>query len=1084
MWFISVEETSSEVSPVDIGAVTKPLSKLPQRVLKYTDTAKSNIKTNSYDLTGKNTELSSDDVIDLTKIEKLGKSATRGSKSGKIDESQSGKCKDSEKVKGSSSDDDHQYNDARNQAKQISKENTNEHQEIDLDGDVSAFGFGGSFAADLVSGSPISSEKRRETFVLTKHTDSTECKPTDVKKRRETFVKSKEIEISEDKKSRKERNEKLKGTFAVPKAPLQNSVKEKKDNRKGNDSKTSGQSKKEINDKLHLKTKEKRRETYAAENPFVPKMPKVQRSPDKQVIEEGPVYDSVADPFKPTKTLIRSPVHVSVEKASPEKKIDSLAFLAKFRESLESKPVESSPLPDPDIPDEPTTYFNSEMDFTSVIDSTKLLQTLSKSQKNSPAVHMEEANEPDQKTNSFKNQKQHEASKSKDLGKTGSSEKVDSQQEISETAAVEVRTKKPGVFTFSVARKEADGTRKAIPEKVSKARSKKKKHVTPEKEERKTGPDRDMFSFGDRTPTMPLDKLSKAKNVYDLSMNESVAAPLVSLKNFNEKEPQKKTESKEQDQIYYVPLKESSEEKPASKRARSQSRSRSKSRKTHEDDDEDWVPGGKSRARSKSRGRSSGKEETTKRRGRSQSRRRVTNDDESDEKEITSEEVSRARSRSRSSKVEAEEIAVGRRGRSRSQARAINYDENTEEGEEEANCSRETESVSLKGRHVEMSGNTNKLSRSKARKERDVTAEQESRRGRSRSRARPVKDNTELESGEIENTSEQENARITSLAPRRSTRSKSQARKSFHDGDSEDFESSPQIQRKSRSRSVHRRKTHEMKGEDESKSVDDNSEIKKLSKESELKLQYPKTVPVTVVPDSDDNESQDTEDSEDSKKASKEKPRLKSSEQHTVVEESESDSENIQKFERSRRKSRRDAKSSKCYKRDFENDIESNENETKSVHSDQSKTKNSSDNFETDIDGKESDRNFAFINKRRCKPLRIPDVDDDNEEIKFSENTEESCDVGSKKKSVNSEYVDNRHAESPKVNKKTEEGKISKSVKKSTRKRKPEDTDKKPGKSRQNIVSTNKLIFYHTYLMCYCMIVLLGQEENECGGAL
>ncbi|XP_045168503.2 uncharacterized protein LOC123531521 isoform X2 [Mercenaria mercenaria] len=1174
---VSVDDTIIEISPVET-APAKPLSKLPQRVLKYTDSTTLNTNTTS------SSEASStcsdlESISHVPKTEKAGKGSTAKesavkekeksrSKNSRSKVEKSGKEKDIGKEGDVSSKDSKskESNDDTNKVIQINKNRADEGNVIEskdnsIDADVSAFGFGGSFAADLVSGSPITAEKRRETFIMSKQTDSLSAKTKEKEKRRETYVKSKEPDNSEIRVSEKDETAKSKReTFVLPKAPLEADVKGNKNRVKTgnvkNDNKGKNKLTKEKSDDK-LKSTMKRRDTYATENPFIPKKTNISRSPvkplDKKKMRtdavENPaveplneeVYNTIENPFKPTKTLLRSPVHVTVQNASPEKKIDSLAFLAKFRESLDSKPVESSPLPDPVFPDEPTTYFNSEMEFTSVIDSTRLLKTLSRSEKNSPVVPQVTETKPDDAVHLLGDEHSNSESQPKSSGKLDSQ----MQPESNDTAAVEVRTKKPGVFTFSIGRKEADGTRKAVPEKVSKARSKKKKPVTPEKEERRTGSDRDMFNFGDRTPTMPLDKLAKARNVYDLSMNESVAAAPVSLNNFKEKEQKNVTETKPDDQnIYYMPLKGGSpDDKPVSKRARSQSRSRSKSRKKDDDDDEDWVPGGTSHTRSKSQVRNTKDEETSRRRGRSQSRRRVVNDSETDENEVemsrersksksrntekeeTAERQGRSRSRQRVSKGESskddteedkeeltsrrcrsrsrrrisegenikdnaeEEKLTSRRSRSRSRRRVSedkNSKDNSEEGKEEFPSrrgrsrsrgivlkdenrkddtvvdkeelpSRRCRSRSRRRALNDEDGNTDKVedkvegklkaeskhitgddndtsgNRSGRSKTRGLESDnKKDRMGRSRSRVRPKTDDAESNSDVVRSKTMSKNSELhldeINLAPRRSARSKSQIRKPLVEDsdDDNDIDDSPQLQRKSRSR----KKTFEIKV------FDTDTEVEK-ERDEVLDKQYPHQESVLVVQDSDESETQeDTKDNEKSRKASNYKNSNMVSELEIIdIAEGESDSEKVQKLEKTQQKSRRRAKSTKYDDSDFEEIVENDKIKSKSKNSENSKGERN--NIDDDIG-----RNFEFINKRRGKSLRIPDDNSDDIEIKKSDT------VDTKKESVTSNRddidIDGKYPESPKPNRRE-----AKSTKKSTKKRKVEDSTS--GKSGLNI---------------------------------
>ena len=567
--------------------------------------------------------------------------------------------------------------------------------------DISAFGFGGNFA--LASGSPI----HRDKHSAKNHTsidkndmnrNITENQATENKKvlnRRETFVMPKPVaQKKEDSKKQ------LKG---LPKPNV---------GKKGlNTSKSARDLSKTDRQKLKTSTS-------------LTDLSKVSIEPDED-------YTDIENPFKPSKTLVRSPPKVYVspyqkQDGDPEK-IDAKAFVASIRQSTnERRSSIVLPLPESSFADEPTRYFNTDMEFTAVIDSSKLLQGFradksaaendkteiaEKTGKKSADKQSKNKTEEQSKPIALEKEKEQKhvkqrAARSKHATKSGDSGNEDASDGSS--AAVEMRTKKPGVFTFNVGRKEADGTRKPVPENTSSARSK-KKIITPEKEEvRNTGEDRDMFNFGDRTPTMPLDRLPKqaSKNVYDLSINESIVQT-GTLKNLREDTHGKKTKlpnPKPGEHIYYLPLKGSPEEKKEPvKRSRSKSGTRSKSRKraSDDDDDDEWVPGiAKSKSRSLSRGRSlvkKSEDKSSPRRGRSRSRRRKPDDENHDEeddqvdgekKETVSHKKSplrRGRSRSRKRKsdemaacTDEEEVVPVRRGRSRSRDQKRVNDEEEE----------------------------------------------------------------------------------------------------------------------------------------------------------------------------------------------------------------------------------------------------------------------------------------------------------------------------------------------------------------------------------------------------------------------
>ena len=618
--------------------------------------------------------------------------------------------------------------------------------------DVSAFGFGGTFASDMLkSVSPIAVYKEPKKAVSIKETKQPEkAKPDDIKIRKDTFVKSKPAVKKDTKKITHEEKKKQKKTKEVPK----------------------------VNN----------RQTFTSENPFIQKSAKVIRSPNRNQPDppNSKMYDTVSNPFKPSKTLSRSPVAgskvVEEEITTATDKIDSHAFLARFKNSLDTMDARSSPLPVPTFEDEPTTYFNTDMDFTAVIDTASFLKGLTQGDKvgpNIPALTLDEASPVANASNKGKAEK-HEIEvkaksdkakpKTKDRKDGTHSEKANQAKQSKsanhvegsddEAGAVEVRTKKPGVFTFSVSRKDADGTRKPVPEPTSRARSKKKVGAASEAEEnlKKLDEDRDMFNFGDRTPTMPLDKIVKpaSHNVYDLSMNESgLIAPksLKSLRDRLESQPAKMPEARQEEHIYYMPLKGCPDEEPAEKKPRSKSRSKSRNRDSDSDDD-DWVPG--KRAKSRSRGQSLGKktddgiEEDKKDRTRSRSRGRQTkkSDTEIEESEdIEMKKVTKTRSRSQARARKSDIVDDGEmenekvtKSRSRSRSRPQKSEAEIEDVE------------------VEIEKVTQSRSRSRARPKKsendiedvkDIDTEKVTK-TRSRSRARPKKSDIENKEGKGE----------------------------------------------------------------------------------------------------------------------------------------------------------------------------------------------------------------------------------------------------------------------------------------------------------------------------------------------
>ena len=416
------------------------------------------------------------------------------------------------------------------------------------------------------------------------------------------------------------------------------------------------------------------------------------QKPEEKVIVKYP--QEVENPFKPTKSLLRSP--------PPQPKLDSRQFLAKLCNKLGTDEAAEEPPEGPSFIDEPTTYFNADMELT---------VPLSASDRRSPFVnsmeHVSESSRPvekDQAKNGTdidqtKNKNSHTATKKTNTEATDKrkyktteekSDKLDKknnensedqgkQQRESiagendkQKATVEMRIDKPGKFSFAASRKEADGSRKPVPEKLSSRARSKKKQMTPEKdpEPPNLGPDRDLFNFGDRTPTVPLNKIlqekEKASAVYDLSMNESVVGPPISLNNFRENNKlsndlQEKNEKEKgtlgttapnqtEGNIYHLPLKGSPQEKPKKTRGRSKSgtRSKSKSRKSNDSDDDDYVPY-KSRSKSKSR-KADPDEECVQHKSRS----KVNQSDDESNASPNSKPKPRTRGRSRTRKIRVE----------------------------------------------------------------------------------------------------------------------------------------------------------------------------------------------------------------------------------------------------------------------------------------------------------------------------------------------------------------------------------------------------------------------------------------------
>ena len=677
----------------------------------------------------------------------------------------------------------------KNRTKNSSKEVNTDPNMVVLDSDSdknsSSSGFG-ECIDNLVSGSPIiapdDTRNRRETFVVSPRPDSETDK-----------------QIAEEETQKRQETSRVSILNASASGAVTNNL---KTNKSAVVSKTADQcskSKSKVDSKVNQTNAKKvaRRETYTSSNPFKPKTT-LKRTPavskmDETVLEKKQTEPAVAypegdveNPFRPTRNLLRSPVA----------KLDSRQFLAKFRSNNnDDKELHSETLLGASFNDEPTTYFNSDMEFTAVIDTTRLNDL---SDRRSPFIgSMEEIPENSkqyivgQTRNRNSNDKANMtdradvvnvapgkskgdknglngATSNKEITENKQSRDSTGSEKEKEKAMVEMRINKPGNFTFAASRKEADGSRKPVPEKVrSYARSKKKK-VTPEKDrEPKSDADKDVFNFGDRTPTVPLEKIlqEKASSVYDLSMNESVAVPSMSLTSFREKNGSenilKETNEKGSESlydnsdgqadchIYHLPLKGSPEEKPKQKRGRSKSgtRSKSKARKPDDSGDEDYVPyksrsrstsrkadrnsddegyvPRSSRSKSSNRGRSrtrkidSNSENKSARERISRSRTSETHDKHADKAETES-DIHEAREQSSNHNYSESPVVVRRQTRSRSRRRPLVVSEDSVDSEAGTECSvSDTNTAADRKEKVELTDNS-QSSHVESRKKRSI----------------------------------------------------------------------------------------------------------------------------------------------------------------------------------------------------------------------------------------------------------------------------------------------------------------------------------------------------------------------------
>lgn len=343
-----------------------------------------------------------------------------------------------------------------------------------------------------------------------------------------------------------------------------------------------------------------------------------------------------------------------------------------------------------------TVYFDTDMDMTEVLNFTQQISTESMNKGNGPSESKsaqdnaekksqeenktrinDENKEEDKKNYKRKERQNKESSVKSDLEglgtklekikptnspksvKASKEEKCEKDPEGSGKSVVEMRVPKPGNFEYRVSRKQVDGTRQPVPQKpVSRARSKGKvklSKVTSEVIEtiKKTpGKPRNVFDFGDRTPTVTLDPKSLHNLQSEEEENKTGKKETNSSKDLdqndtkeNNKNSKRKDVEKEQrvettksvkepkllsdNPVYYVPLAKGSpvtvkESGRHSRRSRSKPRSY---REVSSDEDEEEIEmqpeTAKNRGRSKSRSKydsGEGEEQRSGRRTRSQSR--------------------------------------------------------------------------------------------------------------------------------------------------------------------------------------------------------------------------------------------------------------------------------------------------------------------------------------------------------------------------------------------------------------------------------------------------------------------------------
>lgn len=321
---------------------------------------------------------------------------------------------------------------------------------------------------------------------------------------------------------------------------------------------------------------------------------------------------------------------------------------------------------------------------------------------------------------------------SKDVSE-GKSEKSNERRDSDDghgKSVVEMRVSKPGNFEYRVSRKQEDGTRQPVPQKpVSRSRSKGKVKLSKSTSEvitsiaKTPGKPRNVFDFGDRTPTVTLDLKSlsddsvsadkehqkgiesKKGEKNQKSKENKKEKDVLNAKPSEEKETKIKSSKTVKDQkllpdnpVYYVPLAKGSpavvkEPSRQSRRSRSKPRRyREVSSDEEEMDDEDGDVKGQQRSKSRRRFSSGEEVEKSGRRTRSQSRGRKKDgkkDEEEKDKDYEpamakKQRQSRGRSRTRRNDDEDEEVKVTKERASRSRTRkAVEQQQNEDEGKSE-----------------------------------------------------------------------------------------------------------------------------------------------------------------------------------------------------------------------------------------------------------------------------------------------------------------------------------------------------------------------------------------------------------------
>ncbi|VDI28346.1 Hypothetical predicted protein [Mytilus galloprovincialis] len=193
-----------------------------------------------------------------------------------------------------------------------------------------------------------------------------------------------------------------------------------------------------------------------------------------------------------------------------------------------------------------TEYFNSDMDFTEIIDNSKgiILETSDTKADNQKMVKSSKNSDKKGKSTA-----QVDKMVKNDINKKGKNQevvndnlkdnsKIEDKKTEGHQSAVEFRLPKPGKIVFAASRKMFDGTRERVPTKLpQRSRSKTKIKLT--KHETDDSNVKSMFDFHERTPTV----LKHASSVYDMSMDVSVHGEKESYGTFRDKVNNQTTDS-------------------------------------------------------------------------------------------------------------------------------------------------------------------------------------------------------------------------------------------------------------------------------------------------------------------------------------------------------------------------------------------------------------------------------------------------------------------------------------------------------------------------------------------------------------